>query len=110
MHVPEILTASQAKTLTDLLKRIFQEIVEPIHSDLTAHLIALEALRKMNPDAAQMIDAGVSVARESPALQESMHERYHVTLEKSLQRVLEHARDVESLESIFRDLKPTYLN
>ena len=108
--MPERLTASQAKILTDLLKRIFQEIVEPIHSDLTAHLIALEVLRQTNPDAAQMIDSGVSVARASAALRESMHQRYHVTLEKSLQQVLEHARDVESLESIFRDLKSTYLN
>ena len=108
--MPEKLTASQAKTLTDFLKRIFQEIVEPIHSDFTAHLIALEGLRQTNSDAAQMIDAAVSVARESPALRESMHQRYHVTLEKSLRQVLEHARDVESLELIFRDLKSKYVN
>lgn len=106
----EPLTAAQAKSLADFLRKIFQEIAEPLHTKLTAHMIVIVTLKQMHPDLAPIIDALLAETYASSALRDSMHERYHVALEKFLRRVVEHARDLESLETQFRDLKPTFLN
>ena len=52
ISMPKKLTISQAQTLTNFLKRIFQGIVEPLRSDLIAHHMAPEVLRRTNPEAA----------------------------------------------------------
>ena len=111
MVLSDRLTTSQAQMLADFLRKyIFQGIVEPLHLELTAHLVALEALKHTHPEVVQIIDAALNVARTSPVLQDLMHQKYHVALEKHLRQFVERVQDVESLEQMFRDLKQTSVN
>jgi hypothetical protein len=101
----EKLTAPQAQIMVDFLRGVFHNLVEPLHSQLAAQLVVLETLKIDRPELVPLLDAAQKIVPASPALQESMHQRYHVELEKFLERVLECARDAESLQHLSETLK-----
>src|SRR5438445_573357 len=97
--MPEKLTVSQAQTLINFLRRLFETIVEPLRSDLLAYQLVLKMLHQTKPETAELIDFLVSQTRASSALRESMHNS-HLALEKSFQQVLEDVQNLESLEAL----------
>lgn len=111
MKMSEKLTPAQAQILATFFKNyVFPKIVEPLDLELSARGAVLWTLKQTHPDLAPIIDALLDKARADPALRESMHQKYHVALEKPVQQFLEHVQDVESLERMIRDLKLTDLN
>jgi hypothetical protein len=106
----EKLTASQAQTMVNIIKKFLQETVQPMDLELAAHFAILEGIKQNFPDDVPRIDGLLNGARMRPEVRELMHQKYHVTLEKSLQQFVEGVQDMESMEQILRDLKPGQMN
>lgn len=95
----EPLTPSQMDNFKAFVRVIFQEVVKPMHSELLAHVIAIQALKNAFPDFGPSLDVTLAVARDTPELQEKMHNEYHVNLEKLLDSFHESTLELKSLES-----------
>ena len=106
----ERLTASQAQIVANIIKQFLQEKIEPIDLELAAHALLLDAVKQTDPDFALKLDGLLNGARTKPEFRELMRQKYHVTLEKSLQQFVEAVQGMESMEQILQDWKPGWIN
>ena len=61
-----------------------------------------------DPAAAGFFDLSLETARQSPRLQQAMHDKYDVALEQFLARIsAQSAADLEQVEQWLREWKPT---
>jgi hypothetical protein len=110
----ERLTAAQAQTMVNIIKKFLQEMIEPMDLELAAHAVLLEGVKQNFPDLVLKLDGLLNSARMRPDLRELMHQKYHVGVEEILRRFVEGIQDMESMEQILRDFlrdwKPGQVN
>jgi hypothetical protein len=112
MQSDEKLTSAQVTRLTEFLRYIFQEIVEPLDKKLSAFQAVIAGLEDVRPALATEINAALNVALQSPVLLERLHNEYHVTLEKWLHSALEkvESQDLSGLEIFVKNWPKDRLN
>lgn len=109
----EKFTQAQFEKLKTLVRYFFHQMLEPTDLELIVHVTVISMLKMAYADHApteplpQIIDAALNAVREKPELQAAMHEKYHVSLEKFLQRFSEGIPESKGLETWLQDLKPT---